>query len=208
MFEKKSFNYFLISLLTISIILVGVFGNQWWQTKNELIKQAKEGENLLKQLMEAKKEIKEGLFQQCNRIGIVKEKGMTISLRGVYQWKNADITEGKSIWDIIVVDPEGLVVGNQIQEVPGMYYSIGPGEKEKELDIGIRIHEIKTGDYLIIIMPGRDVSPTNTYTLEFGDLILAENNLYTTNFLDRLYILRQTETEIIPIVPASVGCRF
>jgi len=110
--------------------------------------------------------------------------------------------------DLIVIDPEGFVLTKDVGEVPGMSYI-------EELDINgdgepddiVAIWEVKIGDYLITVIPEPNVSLTDTYTLGLwaDDIInIIAENVQICNIPTKPYIVRSTETEVIPIIPATV----
>ncbi len=203
-FNKRNFIIFLFIIIGL---IVGIFTYQWWQIRGELAKQIEGKENIVKQLMESNKEvIKKGNFTECRLIEVIpSDAHINIYLLGAID------TEGENKWGMVFIHPEGFVVGSGCPyEGPGigqmqMVYDVD-GDGTQDMNFYIVDREI--GDYLIVIIPGKENSPTDTYGLRLNNLVLAKDVPYSLNFLDRLYILRQTETGIIPIVPASVGCQF
>ncbi len=193
------------------VIITGFFGYQWWQGEEELRKQTREKESLVSELKEIKKEmeIKEKtFFIECKEIKIPKEE-----IIGIYLLGTVEKDWSRRMWNLIVIDPEGYGVGGW--EFPmesggkalmstGMPYDVN---EDGLLDDAVRLDRA-IGDYLIIAALGPEVSLADTYGIQLNNLVLAKNIPYSENFLDRVYILRQTETGIIPIVPASVGCQF
>jgi cell division protein FtsB len=188
-------------ILSLFLILSGIFIHRWWQTEGKLreqVKQAEQKESLIEEL----RKIHKNNFMYCENIkALSKEWEMKIyfeSVRG----------------DLVVIDPEGEMVSRYSPEGKGieyqLYHKAGNG-----LPAVINIATAggrKIGDYLIAIFNTETVSNQDTYVLALrvGDeeVFLAKNASFDKTFLNRLFILRSTETEIIPIVPASVGCRF
>jgi predicted MPP superfamily phosphohydrolase len=89
---------------------------------------------------------------------------------------------GLSPVDIVVTDPDGLIVSKQLNGIPGAIYTEqtdfnGDGDPD---DI-ILIQDRKIGDYFITVIPEPDAAPTDTYTLliwpetEDEPCVLAEN---------------------------------
>lgn len=194
----------LIFLLIISVLIVGFFVYQWWLVENELIKQTLEKEELIRQFEEIKAKEKIS-FVQCRELKVFKEDAIAIYLL------DAMLPVQRSPWNIAVVDPDGFVIG-----YGGLPAWEGPMEAQTPFDVdenGTIDFRIvgggrKIGDHLLIIMSTPETQPGDTYGLRLSNLVLAKNIPYSPNFLDRFYILRQTETGIIPIVPSSVGCQF
>jgi len=117
---------------------------------------------------------------------------------------------GHSPIDIAVTDPDGLTISKQLNEILGAIYTEeidfnGDGDPD---DI-ILIQDRKIGDYFITVIPEPDAAPTDTYTLlvwpetEDEPFVLAEN-VQISNIPTQPYIVRSTETEVIPIIPAMV----
>jgi len=218
MFERKSILIIiLISLLVISIASAGVFVYQWWQVKNGLAEEQKYRESLIKELMEIKKEAKqETSFVQCREINAHRKDLIQILLL-----KALEVKPSRNVWNIAVIEPDGFGVGIKDIYLPAPLRETSTMEVQTPIDIdddGVMDRNIvtidrKIGDYLIIIRPGFEISPLDTYTLQLRRVLketftLAEDIPYTPDILKYIYILRQTETGIIPIIPASVGCKF
>lgn len=210
MTEKKNIIIIiLISLLVISIACAG----------RELAKQTIERESLARELSEIKKEVEikeKTSFVQCQEIRAHKDDLINILLLNAIELK-----PGRDVWDIAVIEPNGFGIGIKDIYLPAPLRDTPTMEAQIPVDINedgvmdrivATIHR-KIGDYLIIVRPSSNVSPSDTYDLWLRralreTYILAENIPYTSNLLNHFYILRQTETGIIPIVPASIGCQF
>ena len=192
-----------IILTAILLILLssGIFFTyQWWQMREELRGEIKKNVSLNEiNANLVKKMEKASFFKECKKLEIRKEDLISIQLRNAFR---ADFKE--NIWNLIVIDPGGHPEGMGFPpETAGIEFGVS------ERDEGMSIFFRKIGDYLIIIIPGADILPTDTYSLQLNSsLDLAKNVPYSPNQLDRLFILRQTEDGIIPIVPASIGCNF
>jgi parallel beta-helix repeat protein len=109
--------------------------------------------------------------------------------------------------DIVVTDPEGLTISKQLNEIPDATYIEININGDGDPDDIIVIPNRKIGDYLITVVPEPDVAPTDTYTLEVwinGITTVLAENAQISNIPTQSYIIRSTETEIIPIIPATV----
>jgi parallel beta-helix repeat protein len=109
--------------------------------------------------------------------------------------------------DLIITDPDGLVLDKDIWEVPGMYYSEYDINQDGELDDIVDIPQRKTGEYIIEVIPEIDASPTDTFTLEIlivGTNIILAENMQIGDIPSEPYIVKTTETDIIPVIPANI----
>lgn len=132
----------------------------------------------------------------------------------VAEFKLAMEVAVKSPANLIITDPDGQKVtientmldeNGHTQEVSGMYYMVRG--INNELDDVVAIPELKLGDYQINIMPKPDALPTDTYTLEVaanGKTVVLAENVPISDIPRMSYIIRSTETGIIPIVSAFV----
>jgi len=112
--------------------------------------------------------------------------------------------------DVYITDPDGLTISKQLNEIPGATYSEetdynGDGDP----DGIIVVPERKIGDYLITVTPKPNAAPTDIYTLLFWPETVDEpfvlaDNVQICNIPTHPYIVRSTETEVIPIIPATV----
>jgi hypothetical protein len=116
----------------------------------------------------------------------------------------------KSPVDIIVTDPDGLTISNQLNQIPGAkYYTNIDFDLDGELDDIIAIPDRKIGDYFITVVPEPNAIATDTYTLlvwpETKDepFVLAEG-IQICNIPIQPYMVRSMETDVIPIIPATV----
>ena len=109
--------------------------------------------------------------------------------------------------DLIVTDPNNLTISKQINDIGGAIYIEQDINQDGHLDDLIYIPDRKIGDYQIVVVPEFDAKPTDTYTLyvlaDNTTLILAEN-VQIKKIPDQPYIVRSTETEVIPEFPSSV----
>jgi len=109
--------------------------------------------------------------------------------------------------DLIVTDPDGLRISKQLNEIPGSIYAECDINQDGHVDDLIYIPDRKMGDYLVVAAPESDAKPTDTFTLE----VWAENmttifaeNVQIKNIPTQPYIVRSTQTNVIPIIPATV----
>jgi len=109
--------------------------------------------------------------------------------------------------DMVITDPDGLVISKQLNEIPGAVYIEVDMDGDGIYDDQVNIAERKEGDYLITIIPELNVLLTETYTVEVSaeeiTTVVAEN-VQIGNIPTQPYIVRLTETEIIPIIPSTV----
>jgi N-acetyl-anhydromuramyl-L-alanine amidase AmpD len=109
--------------------------------------------------------------------------------------------------DMIVTDPDGLIISKQTNEIPGAVYIEVDIDGDGIPDDQVNIAERKPGDYLITVIPEADASLTDTYTLKVSadsvTVILADN-VQINDIPAQPYIIRSTETEIIPVIPATI----
>jgi len=109
--------------------------------------------------------------------------------------------------DLIVTDPEGFEVTTDIREVPDMIYLEVDTDGDSELEDVVLALKRKVGDYSIIVVPELGASPTDTYSLELianGDTIILAEDVAIKDIPAQPYIIRSTETEIIPIITATI----
>jgi hypothetical protein len=110
--------------------------------------------------------------------------------------------------DIEVVDPDGLRISKQFNEIPGATYLETDLDGDGDLDDLIRIPDRKIGDYVVTVIPEPGALPTDTYTLEvllFGESIIIAENVPVGEIPAQPYTIISTETEIIPpIILATV----
>jgi outer membrane protein assembly factor BamB len=105
--------------------------------------------------------------------------------------------------DIVVTDPEGIIVSKQLQEIPESTYLEIDINEDGDLDDIVIIPNRKIGDYLVTVVPEPDAAPTDMYTLEVrvnGIITVLAEDVEISNIPTQSYIIRSTETEIIPII--------
>ena len=120
-------------------------------------------------------------------LGYFKERGLTYT--------------AKSPVDLVVTDPDGLTISNQINEIPGATYIEIDLDGDGDLDDQVRIPDRKTGDYIITVVPEPDALPTDTFTLEvsiFGTSVVIAENVPISEIPAQPYRIISTETGIVP----------
>ncbi len=134
----------------------------------------------------------------------------------VAEFKLAMEIIAKSPVNLIVTDPDGQTVDvtntlftedGYTREVEGMSYMIRDVDGDGDFEDIVAFPERKIGDYLIQLVPDPDALPTDTYILEVtvnGQTIVLAENVPISDIPRTPYIIRSTETEIIPIIPAFV----
>ncbi|MFX0182946.1 MAG: M23 family metallopeptidase [Candidatus Hodarchaeota archaeon] len=116
--------------------------------------------------------------------------------------------------DLNITDPDGLIISKEINQLPTssqyieMKYSSTDDEEESLQNYdSIIISECKIGDYLIAVTPEPESNPSDTYNLQVisaGVTSIFAENVQVSNIPTYPYILRLTESEIIPIIPATI----
>jgi len=110
--------------------------------------------------------------------------------------------------DLIITDPDGFTINKDTHEIPGvLYYSEWDVNGDGDPDDMVIVPERKIGDYLITVVPEPEASPTDTYCLEVtadGETVVLAENVQIGDIPPQPYILRSTETEINPIIPATI----
>ena len=74
--------------------------------------------------------------------------------------------KGSSPIDLIVTDPDGIVITKELQETEGMYYMEYDVDDDGDTEDIIIIPNKKIGNYLIQVIPEPNTLPTDTYSLE------------------------------------------
>ncbi len=109
--------------------------------------------------------------------------------------------------DVILTDPDGLTTTKQVYGIPGSYYYEDDFDEDGDSDDVVTLSELKMGDYLISLLPQPEANPTDTYTLEvLGEdtIVSFAYNVQAAHIPAQPYVVRVTETGIIPIIPATV----
>lgn len=113
----------------------------------------------------------------------------------------------KSPVDLIITDPDGEIITKEIGQSPTMEYQVYDIDEDGELDDIVIGGERKIGNYLIQVIPEPEALPTDTYSLEMtvnGQTIVLAEDVPISDIPRTSYIIRSTETEIVPIIPTFV----
>jgi len=109
--------------------------------------------------------------------------------------------------DLVVIDPEYLVVSKEYSEVPDALYIEEDFNGDGSPDDYVFIPERKIGEYLITVIPEPGADPAATYSLEVSSeettLLLAEN-VPISDIPTEPYILDSTTFEIPAFVTATI----
>jgi len=116
--------------------------------------------------------------------------------------------------DLIVTDPDGLIVSREVNQLPGLATHI---EVTYQGDIlendalhdyeAIVIDGAKIGDYIVRVIPELGAGRGDVYNLVFtlGDmLLLLGDGTPIANIPEQGYIIRSTGTEIVQIIPTII----
>lgn len=109
--------------------------------------------------------------------------------------------------DIIVEDPDGLIISSDIYEIPEATYIQIDYNEDGILDKVVMIPNKKIGDYIVTVIPEPDASPTDTYSLysfSEGIIIILADNIQIGNIPNYPCIVRSTDTEIFQIIPVTI----
>lgn len=108
--------------------------------------------------------------------------------------------------DLVITDPDGLVLNKQASNIPGAVYGELDIDHDGDLDVAFGIPEPKIGDYLVQVIPQPDASPDDTYSLEvrLGETVIElTHNTPVADIPAQGYILRSTETGIILVADTT-----
>jgi peptidoglycan/xylan/chitin deacetylase (PgdA/CDA1 family) len=107
-----------------------------------------------------------------------------------------------------IVDPDGLTLNAQVNQIPGALYEEIDVDGDGSIEGFFVIPESKSGNYLITVTPKPGALPGDTYTLEVGDgeksLVLAKNRPIS-DIPTQPYIVRSTETGLNMPPVANAG---
>jgi len=113
----------------------------------------------------------------------------------------------KSPVDLVVIDPDYLVISKEYSEIPGAVYIEEDFNGDGSTDDYVFIPERKTGEYLITVIPEPDAEPTDAYTLEVsseGLTFLLAENVPISDIPIEPYVLHSTTFEAPPVVTATI----
>jgi uncharacterized protein YycO len=70
--------------------------------------------------------------------------------------------------DLVVTDPDGLVVSTKQSQIAESIYIVDDFDEDGDPESMVGIPNVKAGDYRVEVIPKSDVSPAATYSLEAG----------------------------------------
>jgi len=109
--------------------------------------------------------------------------------------------------DLIVTDPYGNILTKQQHETASMFYAEWDTNGDGKTDDVVTIIDRQTGTYSIALIPEQGALPDDTYTLEVtagDDIIILADHVPIRDIPSQPYILRCTDTEVIPVIPARI----
>jgi hypothetical protein len=68
--------------------------------------------------------------------------------------------------DMVVTDPDGLIISKDLNQIPGAIYEEVDIDGDDDLEDKVSIPRRKVGEYLIEVIPEPTALPTDTYSLE------------------------------------------
>lgn len=102
--------------------------------------------------------------------------------------------------DLMVSDPDGVTITKGAGEVSGMSYIECDTDMDGELDDVVTMSQMKTGNYLVAVLPEPEASPSSTYTLEVLNgnmsILLADDTKISEVPADP-YIINRNESSIM-----------
>jgi murein DD-endopeptidase MepM/ murein hydrolase activator NlpD len=102
--------------------------------------------------------------------------------------------------DLMVTDPDGIVLTKEIGEIAGMSYTEFDLDGDGELDDKVEVWEPKAGNYLVTVIPEPGASPTGNFTLEAsanGTTILLADYAQISEVATDPYIVTCNDTSIM-----------
>lgn len=109
--------------------------------------------------------------------------------------------------DISIMDPDGLVIDMDTNEIAGAAYAETDLDSDGDLDDLVTIPQPRFGDYKIGVVPDPTAELTETYTLQVvidGETIMLAENTPISDIPDQGYIVRCDAGEIAQIVPTTM----
>jgi probable HAF family extracellular repeat protein len=127
---------------------------------------------------------------------VITEGCPDIDITGYGRWREqkVDTIYTKCPVELVVTDPDGLIVSKDIPEIPGfLYFGVydvdGNGKPEEMVTIPNR----KVGDYSITVVPDPNAMPTDTYSLEttiYDQTITLAKDVQIQNIPTQPYIVK------------------
>jgi len=122
-------------------------------------------------------------------------QGIANGILEYFKKKGLTITAYSPV-DLVVTDPDGLTISNQLNEILGATYTEIDINEDDDPDDQIRIPDRKIGDYFITVIPEPDASPTDTYTLEAlvdGKTVILAEDIQISDIPSQPYIIESTK---------------
>jgi len=102
--------------------------------------------------------------------------------------------------DLVLADPEGLVISKDSSEIPGASYMEYDVNGDGDPDDVVSVPERKMGDYRITVVPEPAAAPTDTYMVLFWadstSVVLAEN-VAISDIPNEPYVIQSTASGIL-----------
>jgi len=118
------------------------------------------------------------------------------------------LIETQSPVDIIVKDPDGLIISKQLNEISGTIYNEVDPNGNGDLHDHIIIFNKKVGDYKITIIPEAGASPTDTYSLIISGkdtISTLAKDIYISNIPSEPYVIQASDLNIPPTTCVDFG---
>ncbi len=142
-----------------------------------------------------------------DRVASLKEQDGFVGFRRLAKSKVGIVFNSHSPVDLIITDPDGNKISKDIWEIPGIfYYSEHDTNGDGNIDDMITAPVKKKGDYSITVVKEPNALPTDTYTLEVStddQTIVLADNVQISNIPAVPYVVKSTDTEIIPVIPTD-----
>ena len=108
--------------------------------------------------------------------------------------------------DIVVTDPDGLIVSTELSQIKGSVYAVGDFDHNGHLEAIISIPNIKNGNYQIEVTPKPNALPTDVYSLKAqfaGQTVSLANDIQISNIPVQGYSLIGSIPPLVATANAS-----
>ena len=109
--------------------------------------------------------------------------------------------------DLAVVDPDGLVINKNTNEIPGATYIETDLDGDEDLDDMITIPYRKEGDYQVTVVAEAHALPEDTYSLTvstFDRVIYSIDNVKVCDIPSEPYVVAVTSTNEYSLTPVAI----